>query len=272
MRRAATEEAAEAADTAVAASSDDYKSKLAGYKVLVAGATGKTGMCVVEALREYDVPVRALVRSKSKAMSELKGAGEKGLDVVEADVFQYATLPRAFGDANALIICTGASSSLDPLGPFNVDFQGTLNLLALAQQKKVKKIILVSSIGADTLINLLNLFWGVLFWKKRAEEAIQRSGIEYTIVRPGGLKSQGSKKGGKEQGDIGNIVMKPAGYYGVPPVAPPQEEAGSILRSQVADVCVAALVEPSASNKVVEVIAKKNAPKMSMAELFNSVE
>jgi len=29
--------------------------------------------------------------------------------------------------------------------------------------------------------------WGlqVLFWKKRAEEELQRSGIDYTIVRPG---------------------------------------------------------------------------------------
>lgn len=26
---------------------------------------------------------------------------------------------------------------------------------------------------------------GVLFWKKRAEEALQRSGLDYTIVRPG---------------------------------------------------------------------------------------
>ena len=25
----------------------------------------------------------------------------------------------------------------------------------------------------------------VLFWKKRAEEELQRSGIDYTIVRPG---------------------------------------------------------------------------------------
>jgi uncharacterized protein YbjT (DUF2867 family) len=25
----------------------------------------------------------------------------------------------------------------------------------------------------------------VLFWKKRGEEALQRSGLQYTIVRPG---------------------------------------------------------------------------------------
>ena len=31
----------------------------------------------------------------------------------------------------------------------------------------------------------LNHYRGVLFWKKRAEEALQRSGLDYTIVRPG---------------------------------------------------------------------------------------
>lgn len=43
--------------------------------------------------------------------------------------------------------------------------QGTLNLIAAARQKGgVKHFILVSSIGADDLLNPLNLFWGVLFW------------------------------------------------------------------------------------------------------------
>ncbi len=47
-----------------------------------------------------------------------------------------------------------------------VDYQGTANLVALAQQKKLSKFVLVTSIGTDDLINPLNLFWGVLFWKK----------------------------------------------------------------------------------------------------------
>lgn len=42
-----------------------------------------------------------------------------------------------------------------------------------------------NSSGADDPLFPLNLAWGVLFWKKRAEEEIQRSGMEYTIVRPG---------------------------------------------------------------------------------------
>lgn len=66
-----------------------------------------------------------------------------------------------------------------------MDYQGTVNLVTAAKEKGVKKIVLVTSIGTDEPFFPLNLLWGVLFWKKRAEEAVQRSGIEYTIVRPG---------------------------------------------------------------------------------------
>ena len=64
----------------------------------------------------------------------------------------------------------------------------------------------------------------VLFWKKRGEEALQRSGLLHTIVRPGGLLNaprQGQGPGG--------IVMAGPGTFGLPPKRTP----GSILRSQV---------------------------------------
>ena len=67
-----------------------------------------------------------------------------------------------------------------------MDYQGTLNLLAAAKQASVEHVVLISSIGADDILYPLNLLFGILFWKKRAEEAIQRSGLRYTIVRPGG--------------------------------------------------------------------------------------
>lgn len=60
--------------------------------------------------------------------------------------------------------------------------------------------------------------------KKRAEEELQRSGIPYTIVRPGGLKTV--LKSGEAQG---NIVMGGPGTFGVPPT----KKSGAILRSQV---------------------------------------
>lgn len=235
-------------------------SRFEGLKVLVAGATGRTGRRVVEALQAQGVPVRALVRDPLK-FTRVFGS-PKGVDSVKADVFQYATLPGALADCNAVVVCTGFSERNDPFGPFNVDYQGTLNLIALAKQKKVKKFVLVTSIGVDDVLNPLNLLWGVLFWKKRAEEELQRSGLDYTIVRPGGLKSQLNP--GEQEGAI---MMEGPGAFGFPPM----KASGSILRSQVAEVVVESLVEPAASDKVVEIIARVGGPKRTVSELFSSV-
>jgi hypothetical protein len=46
----------------------------------------------------------------------------------------------------------------------------------------------------------------VLFWKKRAEEELQRSGLKYTIIRPGGLKNR--LRPGESKG---NVVLAKAG-------------------------------------------------------------
>lgn len=36
--------------------------------------------------------------------------------------------------------------------------------------------------------SILNLFWGVLFFKREAEKALEKSGMAYTILRPGGME------------------------------------------------------------------------------------
>lgn len=61
----------------------------------------------------------------------------------------------------AVIVTSGANDKADPLGPFNVDYNGNLNLIAAAKAAGVKHFVLVTSIGTDDILNPLNLFWGV---------------------------------------------------------------------------------------------------------------
>ncbi|KAF5837508.1 dehydrogenase [Dunaliella salina] len=250
-----------------ASATETVNSPLAGKKVFLAGATGGVGRQVLELCVDNKVPVRALARDP-ESVKRLPFYKPELVEVVKGDVGSYPSLTKAVGDANVLICASGTSDPGDPLGPFNVDFQGTLNLLALAKQRAFQKFVLVSSIGADELVNFLNLFWGVLFWKRQAEREIERSGVDYTIIRPGGLKSQ------LREGETpGRIVMKPQNTYGVPPFVPPGKQiAGSILRRQVAELCLAALYEPGASNKIVEVITQDDAPALPIGQLFNEVE
>lgn len=43
----------------------------------------------------------------------------------------------------------------------------------------------ILTFALSALAGALNLFWGVLKWKKMAEEALEASNMSYLIVRPG---------------------------------------------------------------------------------------
>lgn len=84
-----------------------------------------------------------------------------------------------------------------------------MNLVEACRNLGVKRFVHVSSIlvnGAamGQLLNpayiFLNVFGLVLVAKLQAEKHIRKSGINYTIVRPGGLKNDPPN---------GNIVMEP---------------------------------------------------------------
>lgn len=217
-------------------------------KAFVAGATGETGRRIVQELRARNIPVRALVRDIEKARSILPS----DVEMVVGDVLQPESLNNALGDSTVLLCATGAKPSFDPTGPYKVDFEGTQNLVDAAKTKGIEHFVLVSSLCVSQLFHPLNLFWLILLWKKQAEEYIQKSGLTYTIVRPGGLKNENNSD---------TIVMQGADTL----------FDGSIPRQKVAQVCVESLFELGARNKVVEVIAKPEATVKSLAELFANV-
>ncbi len=121
-----------------------------------------------------------------------------------------------------------------------------------AKVKEIQHFVFVSSLCTSQLFHPLNLFWLILVWKKQAEEYLQKSGLTYTIVRPGGLKNE-------DNADA--IVMQSADTL----------FDGSIPRQKVAQVCVEALSETSARNKIVEIVAKSEATVKGFSELFANV-
>ncbi|MEH1868293.1 MAG: NAD(P)H-binding protein [Nostoc sp.] len=214
-------------------------------KAFVAGATGETGRRIVQELIARNIPVRALVRDIEKA----KGILSPEAELVVGDVLQPESLNAALGDSTVLFVATGAKPSFDPTGPYKVDFEGTKNLVEAAKSKGIEHLVLVSSLCTSLLFHPLNLFWLILVWKKQAEEYIQKSGLTYTIVRPGGLKNEDNSDA---------IVMQSADTL----------FDGSIPRQKVAQVAVEALFEADARNKIVEIVAKPEAASKSFKELF----
>ncbi|KAJ6792029.1 3-beta hydroxysteroid dehydrogenase/isomerase [Iris pallida] len=229
-------------------------------KVFVAGSTGRTGKKVVEQLLSRGFDVRAGAVDLDKAKSSLPTG--PSVDIVRADVTEGPDrLAEAIGDAEAVICATGFRYSWDVFAPWKVDYFGTVNLVEACSKLGVKRFIHVSSIlvnGAamGQILNpayvVLNAFGLTLIAKLQAEQYIRRSGIDYTIIRPGGLRNDPP---------TGNIVMEPEDTL----------FDGSISRDQVADVAVEALFCPESSYKVVEIVARADAPKRSIKDLFSAI-
>jgi uncharacterized protein YbjT (DUF2867 family) len=214
-------------------------------KVFVAGATGETGRRIVQVLREKEIPVGALVRDLDKAKEILPSE----VEMVVGDVLKPQTFKAALADYTILVCATGAKPSLDPTGPFMVDYVGTKNLVDLAKETGIEHFVMVSSLCVSQFFHPLNLFWLVLYWKKQAEDYLKASGLTYTIVRPGGLKNEDN---------LDKIVMS-------------SEDTlfeGSIPRLKVAHVCVESLYCEAAKQKIVEIVAKPDGEALSWEQLF----
>ncbi len=217
-------------------------------KALVAGATGQTGSHIVGLLLAKGIEVRALVRDLDKAAGSLPAEAEK----VVGDVLDRESLKAALLGCDVLLSATGATPSLDPTGPYKVDYEGNKNLVDAAKAAGIDQFVMVTSLCVSKVFHPLNLFWGILYWKKQAEDYLKISGVPYTIVRPGGLRAENDEQA---------IEMSAADTL----------FEGSIPRVKVAQVCVDALGEETAKNKVVEIVTTDEAVAQPMEILFASV-
>lgn len=156
-------------------------------------------------------------------------------------------MASALAGAQSLVIAVGFVPG-NPLkmsaAAHDVDNVGTCKLIDAAKSAGVKKVVMVSSIltngrawGQEKSpgFQVTNAFGGVLDEKLVAENHLRASGMDYTIVRPGGLKAK--------------PPTGPLKIYGEDKL-----NSGEISRDLVADVCVASLTDKKASNKVLEII------------------
>ena len=217
-------------------------------KAFVAGATGETGRRIVQQLVDRGIPVRAFVRDIQAAQTMLP----TGIELVTGDLMNVESLKMAIGDSTVLFSATGARPSFDPTGPYKVDYEGTKNLVDASKATGIEQFVMVSSLCTSKFFHPLNLFWLILVWKKQGEDYLRNSGLTYTIVRPGGLKNEDNAD---------SIVMSSQDTL----------SEGSIPRTKVAQVCVEAIFQPSARNKIVEIVATPDAAEKPFEALFAAV-
>jgi uncharacterized protein YbjT (DUF2867 family) len=133
--------------------------------VLVTGGTGMLGRRVVRALTADGHSVRSL--SRSPAEPPVPGA-----DVSIADLSTGAGLTEAVAGTTAIVHC-----ATDPRSSQVVDVDGTDRLLEAARSSARPRIIYISIVGVDRI--------PTTYYRSKlaAEEAIERSGLPWTILR-----------------------------------------------------------------------------------------
>lgn len=229
-------------------------------KVLVTGATGRTGSIVVEKLRQCpaEFTVVGLARSQAK-VEQLFGSSD---GFVFGDLKEPSIITSAIAGCQALVIVTSAKpipkSEPKPgerpeLGfapgemPEQIDYEGQKYQIDAAKAAGVEHIVVVGSMGGTNPNHFLNTIGNgnILIWKRKAEEYLINSGIDYTIVRAGGLIDE---PGGKRELLVGKDDLLLTN--------PPEGVNPSVPRADVAEVVVQALREAKARNKAFDLISK----------------
>ncbi|CAI5529945.1 unnamed protein product [Closterium sp. Naga37s-1] len=257
--RVAVISAAAASDTPEAASPASSPSNPPLERVLVVGASGGVGQLCVASLVAKNQAVRALVRNVEKAESLFADAPADLIQIVTADLRQPGTIsPALFAGISAAIVCVGTTAFPSKRwdgdnGPEQTDYVGVKNLLAALPQD-LSRLVFVSSAGVERHnqlpYSILNLF-GVLKYKKMAEDLVKSSGIPYTILRPGRLTD-----GPYTSYDLNTLLKATAGMRKAVEVRRGSDSfSGETSRVVLAEGCVQALGAKAAENEVFEMLS-----------------
>ena len=169
---------------------------MSGRKILVLGATGGTGRQIVSQAVHQGHEVSALVRRPEQATSLAEGVRALVGDVVE----DPETLAEAIRDKEVVISALGAGKALRSGG---LIARSVPSIVRAMERQGVRRLILTSAYGVGQTWRdvpilprmVMRLLLQDLYSdKKRGEEALQRSELDWTVVYPVTL-TNGSKTG-----------------------------------------------------------------------------
>jgi uncharacterized protein YbjT (DUF2867 family) len=144
--------------------------------VLLIGGTGLLGGAVAEELAARGEPVRALVRH-GKHAHRLRALG---FELEVGDLRDWRALERVLRGVRA-VVTTAQGDPLSRKKPMReIDGDATQLLIATARRMHIEHFVFVSALKADQGAASVPQ----LAYKYAAEQALESSGMGYTIIRP----------------------------------------------------------------------------------------
>ena len=159
-------------------------------KVLVIGATGKIGKRVLKSLAKTH-QVTALIRYP-ELQAEYEKMGARVLTVdVETELEKKVHEATIGQDAVIIAATAGADGSIAEIEL--LDRNVAMNAIDAAKKERVRHVILLSAYGADQPNAAPKELFNFLSANNAAEEYIEHSGLNYTIICPVTIVDEPSK-------------------------------------------------------------------------------
>lgn len=156
--------------------------------ILVFGASQGTGLEVTKLLAGRNEPVTAFVRETS----DRDVLDRLGVSIAVGNVLDADSVDAAFasGPFRAVISTFGGKR-----GEPRPDVDGTVNIVEAAKRHGVGRMLMVTMVGAgdsfDVMAENTRKFLGpIAEMKTQAEDHLMNSGLDATILRPGGMRSE----------------------------------------------------------------------------------
>lgn len=255
-------------------------------KVLILGAGGKSGLLTLKKMLgmpgNFDVFAAVRTEQSGKKVTEETGAKTMVCNLVEP-----GSAAKAMTGVDILVVLSSATpkpSYFKLLGqvckklccfccltpkmgkafgyqpgayPKDVDWEGGKAAIDAAMKSGVKHVIYVGSMGGTKPDHFLNQMGGgdILLWKRKAELYLRQSGLNYTIIHPGGLLPHFGNKhvpGGEREllVNVNDAMLEN-------PV-----ETRCIPREDLAEVVVQTALEPKAYNGIAFDLSSKDPAKI----------
>lgn len=226
--------------------------------ILVIGGTRGTGLLIARLLHRQGQRVRVLARDRGRALTLF----DSSVQVLEGDVTKPQTLGPSVEGTKHVIFTAGCRSGY-PARESQVkavEYEGVLNTLTAARQLGFAgRFLYMNSSGLTTpslFAKFLNLWKGnTLVWRRRVEDQIRASGLDYTIIRTGVLLN---RPGGQHLINMTQQSLPLSFRY-------------RIARADVAELFVAALDHPKTIRATFEAVWGQRGQPEALRSLLNRV-
>jgi uncharacterized protein YbjT (DUF2867 family) len=191
--------------------------------VVIVGGHGKIGLRLAKLLAERGDSPRGIIR-KTEQAADLE---EIGAEPIVLDIENVDDISDALAGADAVVFAAGAGPGSGPARKRTVDYGGAVKLVQGALAQDIRRYVIVSSIGSNHPESWSDQMRPYQEAKAEADKAVRESGLDYTIIRPGGLT---------DDPGTGNVVVGELDY-------------GQVTRDDVAAVIAECLVADNTIGK-----------------------